>query len=269
MVDALSSFADLPPATKVAAYMTAALGVLLLIRPPAPEPQSDKGKGNAAQGRGGSSRTPVLRQLDNKGQGSPQSKTVDAEWITARSPSPTPAQHTASSRPSAATPSPVPRTSAMESEDWWEVAPQQGQQLPPGARRPNGVQQAWQAFKGSLSLSSPPATTPSPSPAPASAQFTTTSANVAAAAVAAAADARIAEVQRAASVVQTNAERMREAADLKDRLRWVARALGPVLAVVPGGEAVRGEADALLLKLEALTPTDKPLNIKVRPATFP
>ena len=51
--------------------------------------------------------------------------------------------------------------------------------------------------------------------------------------------------------------------DLKERIRWVARALGPVLAVVPGGEPVREEADSLLHSLEALSPTDTPLNVMV------
>ena len=35
------------------------------------------------------------------------------------------------------------------------------------------------------------------------------------------------------------------------------------MAVVPGGEPLRDEVDQLLRQLEGMTPTDKPLNIKV------
>jgi hypothetical protein len=99
-------------------------------------------------------------------------------------------------------------------------------------------------------------------PPSASASFGSAAASMAAAAVAAVAteDLRVAEVQRAAEYVRTQQERMRAASEIKDRLSMVARALGSVLAVVPGGEPVRHEADALLLRLEGLSPTDKPLN---------
>ncbi|GFR43915.1 hypothetical protein Agub_g5049, partial [Astrephomene gubernaculifera] len=41
-------------------------------------------------------------------------------------------------------------------------------------------------------------------------------------------------------------------ASIKERLRWVCAALGPVSSVVPGGEPLRGEVDALVMQLEAL-----------------
>ena len=35
------------------------------------------------------------------------------------------------------------------------------------------------------------------------------------------------------------------------------------MAVVPAGEPVREEVDRMLARLEAITPTDKPLNMRV------
>ncbi len=52
-------------------------------------------------------------------------------------------------------------------------------------------------------------------------------------------------------------------AEIKDRLRLATLALGPVSSVVPGGEPLRAEVDRLLAALEAMSPTDKPLNTQV------
>ena len=40
--------------------------------------------------------------------------------------------------------------------------------------------------------------------------------------------------------------------DLKRQLAWTTRSLGPVMSVVPGGEQVREEVDALIDRLEQL-----------------
>ena len=50
---------------------------------------------------------------------------------------------------------------------------------------------------------------------------------------------------------------------IKERLKWVTLGMGPVRAVVPGGEAVRLEANRLIEELEMLAPCDKPLNTQV------
>ncbi|GIL70774.1 hypothetical protein Vretifemale_1339, partial [Volvox reticuliferus] len=105
-----------------------------------------------------------------------------------------------------------------------------------------------------------------------------TTAALAAAAVAAAAvgsgvtagsDLKMAELARAAEERRLSKDRARLRATIKDRLRWVCLALGPVSSVVPGGEPLREEVDGLLAQLEALSPTDKPLNTVVDVARRP
>ena len=59
----------------------------------------------------------------------------------------------------------------------------------------------------------------------------------------------------------------RQRSDIKDRVQLATRALGHVMAVVPGGEPVREEVDRMLARLEAITPTDKPLNMRVSGCT--
>lgn len=48
--------------------------------------------------------------------------------------------------------------------------------------------------------------------------------------------------------------------DLKDKLWWVIRGLGPTASIVPGGEPVRADIDELITKLEEITPLETPLN---------
>ena len=55
----------------------------------------------------------------------------------------------------------------------------------------------------------------------------------------------------------------RQRSDIKERVQVATRALGHVMAIVPGGEPVREEVDRMLARLEAMTPTDKPLNMRV------
>ena len=58
-------------------------------------------------------------------------------------------------------------------------------------------------------------------------------------------------------------ELMVQRAAVKDRVQWATSTLGPIMAVVPGGEPLRNEVDQLLQQLESMSPTDKPLNVKV------
>eukprot|EP00198_Chlamydomonas_reinhardtii_P007686 XP_001697023.1 predicted protein [Chlamydomonas reinhardtii] len=74
---------------------------------------------------------------------------------------------------------------------------------------------------------------------------------------------KLAEFSRATEEKRIGRDRARVRATIKDRLRWLVRALGPVTSVVPGGEPLREEVDGLLSQLEALSPTDKPLNTSV------
>jgi len=156
----------------------------------------------------------------------------------------------------------------------------------------NAVQEAWAAFRQASSSPAAPAAPPQPgagsAPTPSSAAaavaagaFQAVSSTVAVAssgmsAVASAAmsaaaataavsqeDVKLAELERAAEGRRLEMERVKQREVLKDRLSWATLALGPVVAVIPGGEPVREEIDALIAQLEAITPTDKPLNVKV------
>ena len=59
-------------------------------------------------------------------------------------------------------------------------------------------------------------------------------------------------------------ELARQRFDIKEDLFSATQALGPVMSVVPGGEPIRDKVDRMLARLEAMSPTDKPLNTQVR-----
>ena len=55
-------------------------------------------------------------------------------------------------------------------------------------------------------------------------------------------------------------------AELKQHVSWATMALGPVMAVVPGGEPIRDELDKVLVQLETLRPYNPK---KVWSASYP
>ncbi|KAK9805238.1 hypothetical protein WJX72_008193 [[Myrmecia] bisecta] len=57
--------------------------------------------------------------------------------------------------------------------------------------------------------------------------------------------------------------------DVKDKLAWVTSGLGPVAAVIPGGEAVREKVDTLIGCLEQLSPIQHPLDMMADAAAIP
>ena len=63
-------------------------------------------------------------------------------------------------------------------------------------------------------------------------------------------------------------EMARQRSNIKERVEWATSSLGPIMAVVPGGEPLRSEVDQLLQELESMSPTDKPLNVKVRTVMY-
>ncbi|GAX73864.1 hypothetical protein CEUSTIGMA_g1314.t1 [Chlamydomonas eustigma] len=143
----------------------------------------------------------------------------------------------------------------------------------------NSVQEAWQVFRESIQTTSGgsaviPGVTgrmlqqqqQTMAIDSSSSSMAMAAAVTGAAAVAAAVsteDARRAEVERAAGSRMLERELVRQRQELKDHVRWATLSLGPVTAVVPGGEPVREEVDKLLQQLEGISPTDKPLNVKV------
>ncbi|KAG2453534.1 hypothetical protein HYH02_001753 [Chlamydomonas schloesseri] len=181
--------------------------------------------------------------------------------------------------------------------DWWTAGQtaQQPQQPsttppPPPPPQPRTVAESWEAFRrstGGLGADTAAAASSSSSASyssvanPAGGVLDATAA-LAAAAVAAAvggnaagaagrgggaaagsSDPKMAEFSRATEERRIGRDRARLRETIKDRLRWVVRALGPVTSVVPGGEPLREEVDGLLAQLEALSPTDRPLNTAV------
>jgi hypothetical protein len=72
----------------------------------------------------------------------------------------------------------------------------------------------------------------------------------------AAEEARVAEqrTREQALAVEASTRRVALQADIKSRLRLVCAALGQLLAVMPSGDSVRPQADAMLLQLEATSP---------------
>ena len=66
------------------------------------------------------------------------------------------------------------------------------------------------------------------------------------------------------NVVSIGQELARQRTNIKEDLIYATQALGPVMSVVPGGEPIREKVDQMLAKLEAMSPTDKPLNTQVK-----
>ncbi|GLI58635.1 hypothetical protein VaNZ11_000371, partial [Volvox africanus] len=183
--------------------------------------------------------------------------------------------------------------------DWWRFGQQSQKQIQPQAanlpaspppqvpaQSPGGsapraptVAETWEAFRRIQDTA--PVAGAIGNTAISNGGLLDTTAALAAAAVAAAAvgsgaaagsggtDLKMAELARAAEERRLSKDRARLRATIKDRLRWVCLALGPVSSVVPGGEPLREEVDGLLAQLEALSPTDKPLNTVVDVARRP
>ncbi|KAG2498982.1 hypothetical protein HYH03_003169 [Edaphochlamys debaryana] len=190
----------------------------------------------------------------------------------------------------AAPPAPPPggwTAQYSDRSDWWTAGQQASASTsspppppppPPPApfpRTPRTVAESWEQFRRTTETNPVAVASGSPYAGGGGSGSLDTAAALAAAAVAAAAassgtssaDPRMTEYNRASAERRFDKDKARLRATIKERLKWVCRALGPVSSVVPGGEPLRDEVDGLLAQLEALAPTDKPLNVAADVAT--